>query len=363
MNELTVHPNVYATGRSRGLISVLERVWLREHTMGDGTLYVISCFANYNGGIRFFPIFRDHVDQGGRVVAIFSGSTRRNLTSKQVVQEMLECGAEVHVVNRNRLMHVKSYGSKTRSGDEMLVVTSGNFTGPGMSQNVEMSLLLDHTATRSLDFSWKNMIESMLTQRWNLHQPKLDDLSAPVWRLLYDEKASTIILDETNEITMILRLGHADTIRINAKIGTNESRGTQYFWLSRDCYDFFPALTIPNKRGSKRTYSCMIQMNFTDIGQVSDVRVTFEAENNLDFRLGTGPLRHTCLAQTGDIAAISRVGETRYELRLYRQGSTIYRKLDSRAIHFIGNQGKRYGFITNPEFQEMTGIRIGRPRF
>ena len=68
MNELTVHPNVYATGRSRGLISVLERVWLREHTMGDGTLYVISCFANYNGGVRFFPIFRDHVDQGGKVV-------------------------------------------------------------------------------------------------------------------------------------------------------------------------------------------------------------------------------------------------------------------------------------------------------
>ena len=107
----------------------------------------------------------------------------------------------------------------------------------------------------------------------------------------------------------------------------------------------------------------MIRMNFTDIEQVSDVRVTFEAENNLDFRLGTGPLRHTRLARTGDIAAISRVGETRYELRIYRQGSTIYRRLDSRAIHFIGNQGKRYGFITNREFQEITGIRIGRLRF
>ena len=253
MNELTVHPNVYATGRSRGLISVLERVWLREHTMGDGTLYIISCFANYNGGVRFFPIFRDHVDQGGRVVAIFSGSTRRNLTSKQVVREMLDCGAEVHVVNRNRLMHVKSYGSKTLSGDEMLVVTSGNFTGPCMSRNVEMSLLLDHPATRNLGFSWKNLVDSILTQRWNLHQPELDDLSAPAWRLLYDEKASTITLDETNEITMILRLGHADTIRINATAGTSESRGNPVFLAQQGLLRFLP--------GSHDTQQAWLQEN------------------------------------------------------------------------------------------------------
>lgn len=361
MNELTVHPNVYATGRSKGLISVLERVWLREHTMGDGTLYILSGFANYNGGVRFFSIFRDHVEQGGRVVAIFSGSARQNLTSKQVVLELLECGADVHIVNRKRLMHAKSYGSKTHLG-EMLVVTSGNFTGPGMSQNVEMSLILDRPATRSLGFSWDDLISNMLTQRWNWYQPKLDDPSAPVWNLLYDEEASVITFDETNEVTMILRLGHADTIRINATAGTNEGIGTQYFWLSKDCYDFFPDLTIPNRRGYKRTYSCKVSINFLDIGQISDVRVTFEAENNLDFRLGTGPLRHTRLAQAGDIAAISRVGEDSYELRLYRQDSTIYRVLDSHAVYFIGHQGKRYGFISNQEFQRVAGARIGRHR-
>ena len=29
MNELALHPNVYATGHSKGLIQILERVWVR----------------------------------------------------------------------------------------------------------------------------------------------------------------------------------------------------------------------------------------------------------------------------------------------------------------------------------------------
>ena len=49
MNELAVHPNVYWTDRGKGLVSLLERVWIREHIAGEGTLYVISAFANYNG--------------------------------------------------------------------------------------------------------------------------------------------------------------------------------------------------------------------------------------------------------------------------------------------------------------------------
>ena len=356
MNELTVHPNIYATGRSKGLISILERVWLREHTMGDGTLYVVSGFANYNGGVRFFPVFRHHVDHGGKVVAMFSGSTQQNLTSRQVVRAMLECGADVHVVNRKRLMHVKSYGSKTRKG-EMLVVTSGNFTGPGMAQNVEMALLLDRSTTHSLGFSWDDMTSSMLAQSWDFYRPKLNDMSAPAWQLLYDEEASTIVLNETDKVTMILRLGHADTIRINAVPGTDESKGTQYFWLSKDCYDFFPALTILNKRGYKKTYSCQVWMNFVDIDQEDKIRVTFEAENNLDFRLGTAPLRYTGLAQPGDIAAISRVYESRYELRLYRQNTKPFRALAAHAINFIGHQGKKYGFISNQKFQNAIGGR------
>jgi len=63
---------------------------------------------------------------------MFAGSRRQNLTSRQVVMAMLEYGADVHVVNRKRLMHVKSYGSQERGGD-MVVVSSGNFTGSGMA--------------------------------------------------------------------------------------------------------------------------------------------------------------------------------------------------------------------------------------
>ena len=359
MNELTVHPNVYATGHSKGLVSILERVWLREHEMGDGTLYVVSGFANYNGGVRFFPVFRRHIEQGGEVVAIFSGNTRQNLTSRQVVYEMLECGADVHVINRKRLMHAKSYGSKTRDG-EMLVVTSGNFTGPGMAQNVELSLLLDRPTTRSLGFSWDDMVAKILSQNWDIRQPTLDDMSTPVWQLLYDEQASTIVLDATDEVTLILRLGHADTVRINAPRDSIQARGSQYFWLSKDCYDFFPALTIPNQRGSKKTYSCMIQMNFVNIRKQTDVRVTFEAENNLDFRLGTGPLRYTRLAQSGDIAAISRVGEDRYELRLFSQSSPNGRSLALHAVNYIGHEGKRYGFISNEQLWDVTERRVGQ---
>ena len=358
MNELAVHPNIYATGRSRGLIAMLERIWIREHTIGDGTLYIVSGFANYNGGVRFFPFFRRHVSEGGKIIAIFAGSSNQRLTSRQIVAEMLECGAEVHVVNRKRLMHMKSYGRKSQEC-ELLIVTSGNFTGPGMSQNVEMSVLLDHPTTRDLSFSWDDLTSSILKQPWNMHEPTLDDQSSPAWQLLYDEQASTVTLDETDEVTLILRLGHPDTIRINALPGTRASRGSQYFWLSRDCYDFFPALTIPNTRGIKRTFSCMINMNFIDIQFRDDVRVTFEAENNLDFRLGTGPLRYTGLAESGDIAAISRIAEDRYELRIFRQGTPVGSALDNYAIHFIGNRGKRYGFISNQQLGQTIGTTVG----
>lgn len=360
MNELTLHPNVYATGQSKGLISVLERMWVREQSPGDGTLYIISGFANYNGGVRFFPVFKHHIEKGGRVVAIFGGSTRQNLTSKQVVEEMLESGADVHVVNRKRLMHAKSYGSFNSKG-QMLVVTSGNFTGPGMSQNVEMALMLDRSTTGSLGFSWHQMTSNMLEQKWDIYQPKLNDRSAPAWRLLYDEQASTIVLDETDEVTMVLRLGHADTARIMAEPGADAGKGTQYFWLSKDCYDFFPALTLRNERGHKATYSCLIEMLFIDLKIEEQCRVTFEAENNLDFRLGTAPLRYTKIAKNGDIAAITRVSENKYEMRIFKQADTSYNALGSYAVNFIGHQGKKYGFLSNQEYQDVIGVRVGRP--
>ena len=123
----------------------------------------------------------------------------------------------------------------------------------------------------------------MFSQNWELYRPRLDNMEAPVWQLLYDEHEADIVLDETNEVTLVIRLGHADTARINAIPGTDAGKGTQYFWLSKDCYDFFPALTIPNKKGWKKTYSCKVSMNFVDLRQEHVVRVTFEADNNLDF--------------------------------------------------------------------------------
>lgn len=358
MNELTVHPNVYATGQSQGLIALLEQVWLRGHTPGDGVLYVISAFANYNGGVRFFPMFRDHVQKGGKIVAIFAGSASQRVTSRQVVQQMLDCGADVHIVNRKRLMHVKSYGSATSVG-QMLVVTSGNFTGPGMAQNVEMAVLLDRLSTQDMGFSWSGLIANLLAQRWAIHRPTLREMDAPVWNLLYDEEASTVVLADTDRVTLVLRLGHTDTVRINATPGSSESKGSQYFWLSKDCYDFFPPLTILNRRGSKRTYSCEVNVFFVALARRSVVRVTFEAENNLDFRLGTGPLRGTRLAQPGDFTTISRVRETDYELRIYSRHGETARRLEEYAQHFIGHRGKKYGFVPNEEFEKAVGIRIG----
>ncbi len=359
MNELAVHPNIYATGRNNGLVTLLERVWLQEQEAGEGTIYVVSGFANYNGGIRFFPVFRRHVELGGKVVALFAGSAGQNLTSRQVVQGMLECGAEVSIVNRKRLMHVKSYGSRTRDGD-MVVVSSGNFTGPGMAQNVEMSVLLDRPTSCGMGFSWDSLIDGLLTRSGQMHCPGLDDISSPAWGLLYDEERPTTVLDETDEVTLILILGHADTVRVNAGRKTAEAKGTQYFWLSRDCYDFFPALTIPNAKGEKRTYSCVVGMNFVDMGREEDVKVTFEAENNLDFRLGTGVLKYTKLTGIGDVAAISRIGESSYELRLYRQDTPIRDRLAKHAVNSVGNKGKRYGFVSNDEFQNLAGIHLGK---
>ncbi len=358
MNELAVHPHIYATGANRGLVAFLEQVWLREHALGDGTLYIVSAFANYNGGVRFFSVFKDHVEMGGKIIAIFAGSANQRVTSRQVVREMLGCGADVYVVNRKRLMHVKSYGSATSTGD-MLVVTSGNFTGPGMAQNVEMAVLLDQPSTREMGFTWQGLVENLLAQRWTILRPTLSEVSAPAWRLLYDEEASTVVLDETNEVTMILRLGHADTVRVNAAPGTSESKGTQYFWLSKDCYDFFPPLTVTNRRGLKRTYSCQVEVRFVELGRQSKVRVTFEADNNLDFRLGTGPLRGTGLARPGDIAAISRIRESGYELRIYAKDDAIGRRLDAYAVRIIGHQGKRYGYLSNDDFETMAGVRLG----
>jgi len=367
MNAFTLHPNVYATGPANGLLRLLEQAWVREQTPGRGTLYIVSGYGAYNGGVRFYQTFRDHVRRGGRVVSVFAGSTSQRLTSRQLAEEMLKTGAQVHIISRKRVLHAKCYGSSAPSG-ERLIVSSGNFTGPGMSLNVEASLFVDPACTRQMGFTWQAAINSLLRQNWDIYRPSLADRTTPAWRLLYDEYARDVVLDETEETTLLITLSHADTARIQARQGTKAARGTQYFWLSRDCYGFFPPLVIRNRRGVKATFSCTVRMHYIDLDGYTDeaCRVTFEAENNLDFRLGTGPLRYTRLAAKDDLAAISRVAEEEYELRIFRRGHPFYNHLRPYAINFIGHQGKKYGYVDNATFagiiRESLPTVVLRPR-
>jgi hypothetical protein len=358
MNEITLHPNIYATGSSKGLVSLLEDVWIRGKSPGSGTLYIVSGFANYNGGVRFYQPFTHHTSNGGKVLAIFGGSTSQRLTSKQVVEELLKCNVDVRIVNRKRLLHAKCYGYSSE-GLNNLIVTSGNFTGPGMSSNAELSVKLDNETLHGMGYDWSQMRDNLFAQKWDWYKPDLANLGDPSWRLLYDETVMPAVLDETERVTLVITLGHADTVRINAVPGTVQSKGSQYFWLSKDSYGFFPPLTIRNSRGEKATYSAMIEIDFKDLNIVEECRVTFEAENNLDFRLGTGPLRATQIADSGDLAAIKRVSESRYELKIVREGTPCHAALKPYTVNFIGAQGKQYGFLSNEEYERVLTRCLG----
>ncbi len=359
MFSFALHPNVYSTNPSiNGLLNMLESIWVRNHKLGEGTIYIISGFSNYNGGIRFFDLFRQHVDLGGKIVAVLGGSTSQRLSSQQVVEELLKSGVEVLIVNRKRLLHAKCYGISSKAG-ESLIVTSGNFTGPGMSQNAEASILLDQENTKISGFSWNSLLNSILQQKWDFYKPTLMNRSDPSWKLLYDEVSSPLKIDETQEVTLIITLSHADTARIRAQRGTTASKGTQYFWLSKDSFDFFPPLTIKNTKGYKSTFSTIITLHYSDLHiKDENCRITFEAENNLDFRLGTGKLRSSNIADMGDIAAITRYSETEYILKIYKKNSPEFNLLEPYAINFIGHQGKKFGYIPNSEYEKELNIKI-----
>jgi hypothetical protein len=361
MNQLCIHPRIYNTGEDLGLLKLLERTWVREHRPGNGTFFLISGFGNFNGGVRFYDVFEKHVAAGGRVRALFSASSSSRLTSRQVIEALLGRGVEVTLVNRKRLMHAKMYGREA-PGDRSAIVTSGNFTGPGMSQNVEASVLLGGPTLEEMGFSWETLFTQLCSQSWLYYTPRLDALEEPAWKLLYDEREIEPTLVEEEETTLLVTLSHSDTARIQAKPGTAAGKGTQYFWLSRDSFDFFPPLTIRNERGQKTTYSCLVTLRYVDLDVVDESRVTFEAENNLDFRLGTGRLRYTGIASEGDIAAITRVKETEYELRIFQKGAKEFQALDPYATTFIGHQGKRFGYMTNAELANVLGIPIGGAR-
>ena len=173
--EFLLQPGVYRTGDASTLLKLLDNMWIKDHSVGAGTLYIISGFANYNGGVRFYPYFTRHVQSGGKIVAYIGGSTAQRLSSIQVVEALLECGAEVNVVNRKRLLHAKCYGYKTPD-DEELVVTSGNFTGPGMSQNAEAAVRIDQANVSAMGFSWGELLDKMFHQGWDIYRLEQSDI-------------------------------------------------------------------------------------------------------------------------------------------------------------------------------------------
>lgn len=359
--EFSLHPGVYATNpHLPGLRQLLEDTWIHSHRPGDGTLYLISGFGNYNGGARFYKTFKEHTEAGGSIVAIFAGSNRQRLTSKELVTALLECGAEVHVVNRKRLLHAKCYGKDTTTGQNLLV-SSGNFTGPGMSSNGEATVRLHGPEVTGMGFDWHTCIAQLLGQTWQIQQPLLADLAHPAWQLLYGERSEGLADEEVEQLdtTLIVWLNHSDTARIQAVRGTKAGRGSQYFWVSKDSFDFFPPLTIQNQRGIKGTLSALVTMHYPQSSLTdTECRITFEAENNLDFRVGTGPLRYTKLATQGDLACISRVGASEYVMHIIPQGTPTYDLLEVYATTFIGHAGKRYGYIENTTFTRLASVTL-----
>jgi hypothetical protein len=162
--------------------------------------------------------------------------------------------------------------------------------------------------------------------------------------------------------TLLVILVHNDTQRIQADRQPGMSLGSQYFFLGKDCGDFFPELTIPNERGEKATWSCEIEMHFMDIEQTYPrCRVTYEEDNNKDFRLGTGAYTYTKVARAGDLAAISRVGQAEYELRILPQTGPHFAALERFARTPIGHAGKRYGYVPNADLARVIGEPVPNP--
>ena len=220
MSEFLLQPDVYRTGKKQNLMGLLEKMWIRDINLGDGNYYIMSGFGNYNGGVRFYPTFKRHIDSGGNVNAFFGGSTSQHLTSRQLVERLLDCGCNVNLINRKRIFHTKCYGTLNGNGNN-LIVTSGNFTGPGMSQNVESSVYLEPNITDRLNFHWDDLVRGIRAQNWNVYQPRLEDPEGPAWQLLFDEREAAIRVDEDQLMTMILILVHSDTARINAVRGSS----------------------------------------------------------------------------------------------------------------------------------------------
>lgn len=350
--EFLLQPEICKTSSGPTLMSLLEKIWIKDlkskRLMGKGTFYILSGFSNFNGGVRFYNCIEKHIADGGRCEVILGGSTSQNMSSQQVVKKLLEIGCKVGVVNRKAIFHAKCYGYQT-DGYKTLIVSSGNFTSCGLTQNIEASLLLENEDF-NMDFDWNHVMNQIRKQKIDYYEASLNEQNL-VWKLLYDEFRGKTIEDKQSLFqTLIMTLSHIDVARIQAEPKTNASKGTQYFWLSKDSFDFFPPLDLKNERGTKNAYQTLVSMKYVDLDVIDTVRVTFEADNNLDFRLGTSRLKNTRIADEGDMVAITRTGFDTYEMRIFKKDSYGYDRLISYATTYIGHKGKRYGYISNRKF-------------
>ena len=211
-----------------------------------------------------------------------------DLTSRQIVEELLRCGAEVHLVNRKKILHAKCYGAETSNGDS-LIVSSGNFTGPGMSQNIEGSIFLDPPATRAMSFRWRDALAAVLMQRMALPPPDAHLIAL----LLLGNCSMTRSLakSEWTKVRTSLSCWSSATqipCAFKPRPAPSKHKARNTSGSAKTATTFLPPLTIPNVRGAKRTYFVHHQVGNTWTSWITDTcRVTFEAENSLDFRLGT----------------------------------------------------------------------------
>ena len=356
--NFTLQPNIYSTNSPAvpNLLTLLETIWMTDlkerNLLGTGAMYILSGFSNFNGGVRFYNHIEEHISKGGRCQIILGGSSRQRMSSQQIVRKLLDIGCDVGIINRKAIFHAKCYGYKCNEGSN-LVVSSGNFTSRGLTQNIEASIHFGFNDMHSFSFDWDTMFEQIKAQKLEYYKAE-NKSDATFWKLLFDESRGHVEEEEASDIytTMLITLSSSDTRRVNAEQGSKEDLGSQYFWLSKDAFDFFPVLNIPNRRGYKKTYQTLINVDYKDLGILHEERVTFEAENNVDFRLGTTRLRRTKIAAPGDLAALTRIGERDYELRIFKQNTEEYNELIQYAVTHIGQQGKRYGYIDNATFFE-----------
>lgn len=354
MLEFSFHPDVYSTSSNNSLLKMLESMWLKEHELGDGNFYIISGYSNYNGGLRFYTSFANHVAKGGTITAIISGSLTQRLSSVQVIEELLKCGVNVYIVNRKHLLHAKCYGVSNKSKEE-LIITSGNFTGPGMSLNGEAALRVDNNNLKSMSFLWSDLINNILKQNWDIYNLNIDDLTAksnPGWKFLYDESKPVSLQDESEQVSMVIVLNQSDTLKIQAFPGSNQGLGSQYFRLGNNAFDFFPALSEVNTE-HENSYYCNITINFMDIGIRKVCKVSCIQDTFLEFFLGTDILRFSKIADEQDLALITRTDLYNYELRIIKRNSLFYKSFLNHADNFNESSDKQYGYLSNYEVKRI----------